>query len=238
MLAKLIAHGADRTEALDRLRSALDDTTLLGVRTNVRFLRWLLDQPAMRDGEMRTDTIAGMAVPPAPPVEDRHWRAAAPHAAPPRSGLWDDGWRMNAPRALRLRHDDDERSVGFDADPDGLPVAAADASGTVHVDVDGQSLEFELAPPPTVEEAVRHASAHAGTGSAPLTAPMPGRVIAVRATEGATVAAHQPIVVIEAMKMEHAVVAPIDGTVTRLLVAEGQQVQRGDLLGEVGESTA
>jgi biotin carboxyl carrier protein len=62
-------------------------------------------------------------------------------------------------------------------------------------------------------------------------------VIAVRAREGATVAAHQPVVVIEAMKLEHAVVAPIDGTVTRLLVAEGQQVQRGDLLGEVGEST-
>ena len=238
MLAKLIARGADRAEALDRLRSALDDTTLLGVRTNVRFLRWLLGQPEMRDGEMRTDTIAGMIVPQAPPVEDRHWRAAALHAAPRRSGLWDDGWRMNAPRAMRLRHGDDERSVGFDADPDGLPVAVADASGTVHVDVDGQSLEFELAPPPTVEEAVRHASAHAGTGSAPLTAPMPGRVIAVRATEGATVAAHQPVVVIEAMKMEHAVVAPMDGTVTRLLVAEGQQVQRGDLLGEVGESTA
>jgi biotin carboxyl carrier protein len=62
---------------------------------------------------------------------------------------------------------------------------------------------------------------------------MPGRVIALRAGEGEAVTAHQPIVILEAMKMEHAVVAPIDGTLSRLDVSEGQQVQRGDMLGEV-----
>jgi biotin carboxyl carrier protein len=46
------------------------------------------------------------------------------------------------------------------------------------------------------------------------------------------------VVVIEAMKMEHAVVAPVDGVLARLLVAEGQQVQRGDLIGEVAQSDA
>jgi biotin carboxyl carrier protein len=101
-----------------------------------------------------------------------------------------------------------------------------------HVDVDGQSLELSLAAPPSIEEAVRHAAAHAG-GVAALTAPMPGRVIAVRAAEGASVQAHQPLVVIEAMKMEHAVVTPIAGTVTSVAVKVGQQVQRGDLLAEV-----
>jgi biotin carboxyl carrier protein len=89
-----------------------------------------------------------------------------------------------------------------------------------------------------VEEAVRHASAHTGDGSAALTAPMPGRVIAVHAAEGASVQAHQAIVVIEAMKMEHAVTAPIDGVLVSVVVVEGQQVQRGDLLGEVAQSTA
>jgi biotin carboxyl carrier protein len=98
--------------------------------------------------------------------------------------------------------------------------------------VEGQSLEFEVAPPPTVEEAVRHAAAH-GEGIAVLTAPMPGRVLAVRAREGASVRAHETVVVLEAMKMEHAVVAPLAGTLTRLVVAEGQQVQRGDVLAEV-----
>ena len=62
---------------------------------------------------------------------------------------------------------------------------------------------------------------------------MPGRVIAVRATEGQAVTEHAALVVIEAMKMEHAVVTPIGGRVSRVLVHEGQQVQRGDLLAEV-----
>jgi biotin carboxyl carrier protein len=105
-------------------------------------------------------------------------------------------------------------------------------AGVAHVDVEGQSLELSLAMPPSIEEAVRHAAAHAG-GSAALTAPMPGRVIAVRASEGASVLARQALVVIEAMKMEHPVVTPMAGTVTHVAVTVGQQVQRGDLLAEV-----
>jgi biotin carboxyl carrier protein len=62
---------------------------------------------------------------------------------------------------------------------------------------------------------------------------MPGRVIAIRAAEGASVQPGEALIVIEAMKMEHAVVAPISGTVTGLAVREGDQVQRGDLLAEV-----
>ena len=62
---------------------------------------------------------------------------------------------------------------------------------------------------------------------------MPGRVIAVRAVEGQPVSQHTPLVLIEAMKMEHAVATPIGGRVSRVLVHEGQQVQRGDLLAEV-----
>ena len=238
MLAKLIAHGPTRREALDRLRAALADTMILGVRTNVRFLRWLLEQPAMRDGEMRTDTIAGLDLPQPAPVDEEHWRAAASLAVRDADPLWGGGWRLNASPAVRLGHGDEVRSVTLDVGDDPGQAAAVRGGDVIHVDVDGQSLEFRLAPAPTVEEAVRHASAHEGSGSAPLTAPMPGRVIAVRVAEGASVAAHQAVVVIEAMKMEHAVASPIDGTLRRLLVAEGQQVQRGDLLAEVGESSA
>jgi len=240
MLAKVIAHGATRDEARGRLRAALGDTLVLGVRTNVRFLRWLLDQPAIRDGEMRTDTIAGLTLPDAPPVMADHWRAAALLALEASGQPWAGGWRLNAAPEVRMRHGDDERTVRLDtADRDGdlnERAAARDSNG-IHVDVDGQSLEFDLAPAPSVEEAVRHASAGAGVGSAALTAPMPGRVIALRAAEGGSVQAHQAIVVIEAMKMEHAVTAPIDGVLVRLLVAEGQQVKRGDLLGEVAQSS-
>lgn len=110
-------------------------------------------------------------------------------------------------------------------------------TGTLHLDVEGQSLEFRLAQSPTVEEAVRHAAVH-GEGHALLTAPMPGRVIAVRAEEGASVSEHATVVVLEAMKMEHAVVAPIAGTLVRLPVREGQQVQRGDVLAEISAEGA
>jgi len=89
-----------------------------------------------------------------------------------------------------------------------------------------------------VEEAVRHAASAGDEGTAVLRAPMPGRVIAVRVAEGASVGALQAVVVIEAMKMEHAVVAPIGGVLVRLLVGEGQQVQRGDVVGEVAQSGA
>ena len=230
MLAKLIAHGATRAEALDRLAAALADTTVLGVRTNLRFLRWLLDRPEMRAGEVRTDTIDTLQLPGSPAIEDAHWQAAAHLATPASADPWSDGWRLNARSVRRLRHDDDERAVRVDR-----PAASIEAcrdGETVHVGVEGQSMDFVIAPPPTVESAVSHAAA-GEPGASILTAPMPGRVIAVRAAEGQFVRAGEPVVVIEAMKMEHAVASPIDGSVARLVVREGDQVERGATVAEI-----
>ena len=233
MLAKLIAHGPSRAEALENLRAALGETAVLGLRTNLRFLRWLLDQPPMRDGEVRTDTIANLDLPGAPRLEERHWHAAAAIAGAPVGDAWRDGWRLNGPHTVRLRHGEEQRSVAIELDgAQEVPAAIAEGEA-IHVDVDGQSHEFARAPAPTVEEAVRHAASGGDEGTAVLVAPMPGRVIAIRAAQGASVAAHQPIIVIEAMKMEHAVVAPMDGTLIGLAVKEGQQVQRGDALASV-----
>ena len=232
MLAKLIAHGSTRREALDRLKQALAETVVLGVRTNLRFLRWLTAQPPMRDGEMRTDTIAGLELPRPPAATDAHWLAAATLMAPETRDPWSDGWRLNAPPMRSLRLGNEDRSVRLLPPATVLPEAVR-VGDAVHVDVEGQSLEFAMTPPPTVEEAVRHAAAARGEGAAVLTAPMPGRVIAVRVAEGASVVAHEVVVVIEAMKMEHAVVAPMDGTLTRLAVREGAQVQRGDVVAEL-----
>jgi biotin carboxyl carrier protein len=102
----------------------------------------------------------------------------------------------------------------------------------VFVDVEGQSLEFELAAAPSVDDAARQATA-GGSGEARLTAPMPGRVISVRVAEGGSVKEQQPVIIIEAMKMEHGVVSPMAGRVTRIATREGAQVQRGDILAEV-----
>jgi acetyl-CoA/propionyl-CoA carboxylase biotin carboxyl carrier protein len=97
-----------------------------------------------------------------------------------------------------------------------------------HVDVEGQSLEFRLAAPPAVEEAVRHAVR--SEGAAVLTAPMPGRVVAVRRRAGEAVAAHEPVVVLEAMKMEQPLTAHKAGTVTGLNAAVGETVASGAVL--------
>jgi excisionase family DNA binding protein len=228
LLAKVIAHGSTRALAVQRLRAALEETRVLGIRTNLRFLRWLVDQPATRKGELRTDTLStvelpGPIVPPA-----SAWRSAAAALArvDAPSDPWAGGWRLNAAPRLRLVHGKEEQAVGPRAE---LPTARH--AETVYVEVEGQSLEFRLAPPPAVEEAVRHAAQAAGT--AVLVAPMPGRVLAVHHAPGDPVAAHAPVVVLEAMKMEHAIIAPLAGTVSAIHVRPGDQVQRGDLLAEV-----
>jgi excisionase family DNA binding protein len=230
MLAKVISHGPTRSAALDRLRAALDETAVLGVRTNLRFLRWLLARPEMRDGDVRTDTIEDIELPGAPTPHAAHWRAAAHVAADASADPWADGWRMNAPPVRRLRLGDQERAVPVAAPS--TPIPAVRDGSTIHVDVDGQSVEFTIAQPPTVESAVAHAAAGA-EGASVLVAPMPGRVIAVRASKGQSVRAGEIVAVIEAMKMEHAVAAPIDATVERVAVAEGDQVDRGAVVAEL-----
>jgi acetyl/propionyl-CoA carboxylase alpha subunit len=229
MLAKLIVHARTRRQALDQLSEAVDATVVLGVRTNVRFLRWLVRQEPMRAGEMRTDTITEMRPPPLHPLEDEEWAGAAAALSAGDVSIWGGGWRLNGDAVVRLVSGAEERLTIVSPQP--IVEVALDGA-VVHVDVDGQSVAFSLAPSPTIEEAARHAAA-GGEGTTVLTAPMPGRVIAVRATEGASVRAHQAVIVIEAMKMEHAVVAPVDGTIVSLAVVEGQQVQRGEALGEV-----
>jgi acetyl-CoA/propionyl-CoA carboxylase biotin carboxyl carrier protein len=228
LLAKVIVQAPTRAAAARRLREALGETRLLGVRTNLRFLRGLAEQPAFVDGEVRTDTLATIELPGPITPPDSAWAAAAAALTDPAEplGPWSGGWRLNASPRLRLSHGDDQQSI----EPRPGPPAARHGD-TAFVDVEGQSLEFHLAPPPAVEDAVRHAAR--AEGAAVLTAPMPGRVLAVRRRAGEAVAAHEAVVILEAMKMEHTISAPLAGSVTAVHVEPGDQVQRGDVLAEV-----
>src|SRR6185369_8688869 len=100
----------------------------------------------------------------------------------------------------------------------------------VHVDVEGRSIAISLAPPPDVDRAARAAAATHHGGPAELLAPMPGAVIAVHRVPGDRVEAGDPVVTLEAMKMEHAVLSSIDGTVSEVAVRPGDQVARGQSL--------
>ena len=102
-----------------------------------------------------------------------------------------------------------------------------------HVDVAGRSVAITLAPPPDVDRAASAAAAVSGTGPVDLVAPMPGQVIAIHAKAGVVVASGDPVITLEAMKMEHAVTSSIDGVVDRVLVAPGDQVTRGQTLATV-----
>jgi 3-methylcrotonyl-CoA carboxylase alpha subunit len=245
MLAKVIAHGTSRAEALAHLREALDHTTVLGLVTNLRFLRWLVREPAVRDGAMRVDSLDRIW----PPddwtgrtrIDDAVWEAAADALAGAGGGDWSGGWRVNGPPRLRLVADADpdaERSVPLatsaaGAAPPALAIRDVDGARVVHVDVAGRSVAFRLAPPPDVDRAIRAAAAHHGGGPAEVLAPMPGGIIAVHHRAGDAVEAGDPIVTLEAMKMEHIVAAPFAGTLADVTARRGDQVTRGQLLAVV-----
>jgi acetyl-CoA/propionyl-CoA carboxylase biotin carboxyl carrier protein len=248
MLAKIVAWGPDRALALDRLTEALDRTVVLGLTTNLRFLRWLVRQPIVRAGEARTDVLDRIW----PPddwadrvaVPDAAWQAAARLlvGAADATDPWSGGWRLNAARSMAIETEGLRRSVApgtETAEPSTAtePLLDAVLAGDVaHVDVGGRSIAFRVAPPPDVDTAARSASAHlaaTGTGPAQLVAPMPGAVLRVHAAVDAALAAGDPVVTLEAMKMEHVVVAPIDGRLAEVLVHPADQVTRGQLLAVV-----
>jgi acetyl/propionyl-CoA carboxylase alpha subunit len=178
MVAKLIAHGTTRTDALDALRAALDETQVEGVRTNLPFLRWLVSHPDVRAGETTTAFLVEH-----PPLSRPPIRAAA---AP-----WRTPFRLN------------------------LPAPAP-------------------APPPDVAAATTD---HGGPGGEQSTvvAPMPGTVIKLLVGAGDAVRARQPLVVLEAMKMETPLTSPYEATVRAVHVAEGDRVSGGALLIELEE---
>jgi acetyl/propionyl-CoA carboxylase alpha subunit len=177
MIAKLIAHGPTRDDALDRLAAALAETEVGGVTTNLPFLRWLVAHPALRAGETTTAFLT------------EHPPLSAPSPLPSR--VWRAPFRLNLPDA-------------------------------------------QLAPPPDVDAAV-HEHGAAGEESSQVVAPMPGTVIKVLVQPGARVGAREPLVVLEAMKMETPLVSPYDATVRAVHVQEGDRVAGGTVLVELDE---
>ena len=220
-------------------------TVVLGLTTNLRFLRWLVREPVVRDGQARTDTLDRIW-----PPDDWTQRARIPDAAwstaarallarrPPSRdgrGTAQDGFRLNAAPTIRLVSDDETRTVRLSPGSARTRAEIVRAGDTVHLDFAGRSTPFRVASPPDVDRAASAAAAQAG-GRSELVAPMPGQVLTIHVAVGAAVDTDDPIVTLEAMKMEHVVGAPRPGRVTAISVGEGDQVTRGDVLGVVDDA--
>jgi acetyl/propionyl-CoA carboxylase alpha subunit len=230
MLAKIIAHGQDRAEALARLAVALDATVVLGLVTNLRFLRHAVRHPLVLAGEVRIDSLRSVWDGVAPPTAADADLAAAAALLLDDRDAWGGGWRLNALPVVRLDVGGREHRVEV-AGPRaaaGSPVREGDA---IWIDVEGRSAAVRLAPPPDVERSL--STAPGGRGAEVLTAPMPGRVVAVHVALNDEIAEGAPILTLEAMKMEHVIAARRAAVVTELLVGPGDQVARDQLLGRI-----
>ena len=169
MLAKVIAHGSDRDDALERLTSGpRRHASILGLTTNLRFLRWLVREPVVREGAARTDTLDRIwppddwAAPDADPGRGMVGRDAALLLAGRTSG---DGFRLNAAPTARLTAEEEitDASASYRA-ARRCARRASSSDDTVHLDLAGRSVAFRLAPPPDVDRAASAAAAAHGIG--------------------------------------------------------------------------
>ncbi|KJK49612.1 acetyl-COA carboxylase [Lentzea aerocolonigenes] len=250
MLAKVIAHGRTREEALRRLDHALGQMVLLGVTTNIPFLRALLRDEDVRSGaldtglvERKLDSLTSAEIP-----DDVYVAAGLERSLDPRGeDPWDQlsGWRVGEHAWTTWRINDvdvrvrgDEVVVGA-----GEPVRArarregadllvgsrryaiARDGDVLWLGHDGASWALTEA-----EFLVGASGSGAAASGGPVKSPMPGTVLVVRAQQGDEVTAGQALFVVEAMKMEHTVTAPVDGVLAEVNVQAGQQVALDQVL--------
>jgi acetyl-CoA/propionyl-CoA carboxylase biotin carboxyl carrier protein len=229
---------------------------VLGVDTNIAFLRRLLADTAVRSGDLDTGLIdrmpEGDLAGQSPSLVDAAARRFASEevadrlastAAGPRTWQSATGWRpgsMRPPEVLLAPRDHPHDIRTVVAEPDsaaparqGDEVVRVGDDGSVWVHCDGESAAFVRIERRAHAEHRRAATERGGLAAEPdLRSPMPGTVTAVFAVDGDTVEEGDAIVAIEAMKMEHRVVAALDGTV-RLSVAVGDLVSRDQAVARI-----
>ena len=250
MIAKVIVHGESRAEALAGLVKELDDAVIIGPKTNLAFLRALLLSPEFQAGTIDTGFIdlnlGRLGAEPHPParqavhaatrrlIEKRDKGRASPLAP-------FDPWRIADSFELI-----GSRRTGVDVTVDGVPMRVhlieganvdrfADGGGAaggeitlyetedgVYAFAGGRQALVKLVDP------FAKAEAGAEEGDAAIRAPMNGRLVALAVREGETVEAGKRLAVVEAMKMEHALIAPHAGIVRGLTAKIGDQVEMGE----------
>ncbi|HUD91374.1 acetyl/propionyl/methylcrotonyl-CoA carboxylase subunit alpha [Sphingobium sp.] len=227
MIAKVIAHGPTREAARNKLEQTLDDTAIWPLKTNAAFLVKALDHPDFVAARLDTGLIGregDVLMPPAHPDDD----ALAEAAARLSQGGALAGFRLNAPmRGENVFLIDGEKiSIRFD------PREGVDDRPQDDVLVAQGGQVWRLMP----WRAGGAGGADASDGS--ILSPMPGRIIAVSVAAGERVTKGQKLLTLEAMKMEHSLVAPFDGIIAELNADQGNQVSEGALLVKIEKGEA
>ncbi|MGZ4725348.1 MAG: biotin/lipoyl-containing protein, partial [Ilumatobacteraceae bacterium] len=266
MLSKVIAWGPDRATARRTLDRALAFTTVLGVTTNVAFLRVVLADPSVVDAAMDTSLVERIAEQAGPRSTPPHIAAAAAlsqhstRSSPTTTSPWDDvgGWRTGERAWVTWRvvtGDGEHLTVQFRSTSTTNQFEVVAASGsivattlTLHdgvgsIEFGDVTSQFRVATSGPTTWIGSEGDAWSFTGHEPTAAghtqidhgaaiesPMPGTVIAVLVSTGESVTVGQPVVVVEAMKMEHTLRASTDGIVSELLVHVGDRVALSQLL--------
>ncbi|MFA9219155.1 MAG: biotin/lipoyl-containing protein, partial [Sphingomonadaceae bacterium] len=276
MIAKLIVWGADRKQALARMAQALAQYKIVGLATNIAFLKRLVEGEAFSSADLDTGLIerhhaalfpAAQAVPEtamalaAVALIEAEKQASAAQSGTNAADPWGQalGWRMNR-SYLRQLSFSDEFSATLPAKSYDVAItyrsqdwlfaqSGAEAAVLSLMSQQGSDYSIKLGDN-AVHGTVRRDGemfhvftngchyplhyndpmAHAGESEAEggrLTAPMPGKVVAVLANKGQQVKKGEPLVIMEAMKMEHTIAAPYDGLVEDILYNVGDQVSDG-----------
>jgi 3-methylcrotonyl-CoA carboxylase alpha subunit len=249
MIAKVIAHAPNRAAALEALAAALDRTVVAGPRSNAGFLAALARSPDFRAEKFDTDFIERNLAALVGDVQTLDRAAIAAGAArlvareqerlrgEPEEGVspWDacDGFQLSGARAVALP---------LDADGESVTAVVAYRAGRMEVTVDGMAAasDARMLDADAAVFVLRHGrqtvvrlkaldvaeAAGAGAGGR-VSAPMHGKVLEVLVAPGDAVRKGDRLAVIEAMKMEHTLLAPIDGVVADVRVTVPAQVAQG-----------
>lgn len=248
MLGKLIVHAPTRAQAIDHLTAALQQLQLLGLPTNRAMLMACLQHPSFKAGDalipflaehgdaLRAQVTEAERALVSAHAFDALWQAQRSGASAYRTSTEASTLACTFARSMRLRH---RGELHASAQPDATraqrlaesasrTVAAAISSPTqplrLHLQRDGVDAFIDDASfePP--------ATSRADGGAGELRAPFNGKVLAVKAAAGDAVQAGTTLVVIESMKLEHALSLPRSGRIAQLRVSVGQQVAPGQVL--------
>ena len=273
MVAKLIVHGKTRQEALARLDAALAQTHIVGLNTNVQFLRYVLQSESFAEANLDTALIPreeavlfkqeriGLPMAVACAVAQTLLDEKALETNDPFSRR--DGWQSHGVTLRRFEfefHGELQKAELTYLHDGALRLVVGDVAGVltfakaksgIHVEFAGQRMSANVYQNNDVAhifsaqaatqiiaiDLLGISSKLAGGSQAEggrLTAPMPGKVVSFAVKAGDKVSKGQALAVMEAMKMEHTIAAPLDGVVQELLYAPGDQVAEGAELLKLG----